>query len=99
MVLGGVLVGVGVSSCSRFGPVYPPRPVPSMGPAVADPEPARLVVHVAIGSSALRAALDDAVPRSGDGTFPFVGTDRRYTWERGQLDIGFSQGRVVLQTK
>ena len=99
VALASALVGVGVSSCSRFGPLYPPRPVPSMGPAVADPEPARLVVHVAIASSALRAALDDAVPRSGDGTFPFVGTDRRYTWERGPLDVGFSQGRVVLQTK
>jgi hypothetical protein len=92
-------VMIGVSSCSRFGPLYPPRPEPSMGPAVADPEPARVVVHVAVASSALRSALDDAVPRSGDGTFPLLGADRRYTWQRGPFDVGFSQGRVVLQTK
>src|SRR5580693_1916692 len=86
-------------SCSRFGPLYPPRPEPSMGPAVADPEPARIVAHVAIASSALRSALDEAVPRSGEGTFPFLGSDRRYAWQRGPFDVGYSQGRVVLQTK
>jgi hypothetical protein len=89
----------GGSSCSRFGPLYPPRPEPSMGPAVADPEPARIVAHVAIASSALRSALDEAVPRSGEGTFPFLGSDRRYAWQRGPFDVGYSQGRVVLQTK
>jgi hypothetical protein len=70
-----------------------------MGPALADPEPARVVVHVAVTSPALRSALDDAVPRSGDGTFPLLGADRRYTWQRGPFDVDFSQGRVVLKTK
>jgi len=86
-------------SCSRFGPVYPPRPAPSLGAPVNDPEPSRVVVHLAITSGALRAAVDDAAPRSGEGTFPMLGSDRRYTWERGPLDVGFAQGRVVLATK
>ena len=49
-------------------------------------------------SAALRQALDDAAPRTGDGTVRFLGSDRPYTWERGPLDVGFSQGRVVLKT-
>jgi hypothetical protein len=86
-------------SCSRFGPVYPPRPTQSTELPPADPEPARVVAHLTITSAALRAALDDAVPRTGDGTVRILGSDRPYTWERGALDVGFSQGRVVLKTE
>jgi hypothetical protein len=92
-------VMAGGTSCSRFGPVYPSRPEPSIGPAVADPEPARVVVHLAVTAPALLSAIDGSVPRSGDGTFPLLGADRRYTWQRGPFDVGFSQGRVVLKTK
>jgi hypothetical protein len=56
------------------------------------------VAHVAVTSAALRQALDDAAPRTGDGTVRFLGGERPYTWERGALDVGFSQGRVVLRT-
>ena len=86
------------ASCSRFGPVYPPRPTPSEGLPTAEPLPSRVVAHVAVTSAALRQALDDAAPRTGDGTVHFLGADRAYTWERGPLDVGFSQGRVVLKT-
>jgi hypothetical protein len=88
-----------VSACSRFGPVYPSRPFPSAGPLVTDPEPARVVAHVTISSAAMSAALDDAAPRSGDGTFPMLGSQRRYTWERAPLELSFSRGRVVVKTK
>ncbi len=87
------------AACSRFGPVYPPRPSPSLGPPLAEPAPSRVVVHLAIASSALRAALEDAAPRTGEGTFPLLGSDRHYAWERGPLDLGFSQGRLVLSTQ
>lgn len=86
-------------SCSRFGAVYPPRPAPSEGPALADPEPSRIVTHLTVTSAALRDALDQAAPASGDGTFPLLGSERRYTWQRGPFEVGFSQGRVVLQTQ
>jgi hypothetical protein len=66
---------------------------------VADPEPSRVVAHVAVTSAAIRAAVDDAAPRNGEGTFPLLGAERRYTWERGPLDVGFSQGRILLTTK
>jgi len=87
------------AACSRFGPVYPPRPSPSVGPPLADPAPSRVVVHLAVASAALRSALEDAAPRTGEGTFPLLGSERRYTWERGPLDVGFAQGRIVLGTK
>jgi hypothetical protein len=87
------------ASCSRFGPIYPARPSPSVGPPLADPTPSRVVVHLAITSAALRTALDDATPRAGEGTFPLLGSERRYAWERGPLEVGFAQGRIVLGTK
>ena len=64
----------------------------------SEPLPARVVAHLTVTSAALRQALDDAAPRTGDGTVRFLGSDRPYTWERGPLDVGFSQGRVVLKT-
>jgi hypothetical protein len=88
-----------LASCSRFGPLYPPRPVPSEGPPVADPEPARVVAHVAVTLAAMRSALDDSSPRTGEGSFPLLGGDRRYTWERESFDVGFAQGRVVIKTR
>jgi hypothetical protein len=92
------LVALVAAACSRFGPVYPPRPNPTGGPPLADPEPARLAVHVSMTRAALEAALNDAAPQSGDGTFPLLGSDRKYTWERGPLAVAFSQERIVLTT-
>ena len=59
----------------------------------------RVVAHLVVTSAALRGALEDAAPRSGDGTVRFLGGDWPYTWSRGPLDVGFSQGRVVLKTQ
>ena len=92
------LAAASLASCSRFGPVYPPRPSPSEGQAAADPQPARVVAHVAVSSAAIRQALDEAAPKTGDGTVHLLGGDRTYTWQRGAFDVGFSQGRVVLKT-
>lgn len=94
-----VVLVAACASCSRFGPVYPPRPSQSTELPAADPEPARVVAHIAVTSAALRAAIDDAAPRTGSGTVHVLGSDRPYTWDRGPLDVGFSQGRVVLKTQ
>jgi Domain of unknown function (DUF4403) len=91
-----VALAVLLTSCSRFGPVYPARPEPSETGALADPEPSRVVAHVAISGAGLRAALEDAAPRTGEGTFPLLGSDRHYSWERGPIDLAMSQGRLVL---
>lgn len=65
---------------------------------MADPEPAKVVVHLAVAGRAFAAAVDEAAPRSGDGTFPLLGSDRHYSWERGPLEVSFTQGRIVLAT-
>jgi hypothetical protein len=83
----------------RFGAVYPPRPAPADAPAIADPAPSKLVAHVVVTSDGLRAALDDNVPKSGDGTVPLLGGDRKYTWTRGPLDVSFADGHIQIATK
>ncbi len=90
---------IGAPGCTRFGAIYPARPAPSQSPPAADPTPSRVVAHLAMTSTALKAALEDAVPRTGEGTFPLLGTDRRYSWDRAPLDLGFSQGRITLATR
>jgi len=92
-------VALVLAGCTRFGAVYPPRPSPSQSPAEADPTPSRIVAHLSITRAALAKALDDAAPRTGEGTFPLLGADRRYTWNREALAVDFAQGRIVLQTK
>lgn len=66
---------------------------------MADPEPARVVAHVVVTSAAMRRAIDDAAPKSGDGTIHVLGGDRRYTWERGPLDVAVGDGHVTMRTQ
>ncbi len=92
-------LSIGACTTERFGAVYPPRPNASPSPPVADPTPSRIVMHVAVTSAALSAALEDAIPRDGDGDFALLGGQRHYTWERGPLELSFDQGRLVIDTK
>ena len=85
-----------LGACSQFGAAYPPRPPQSPGLPVADPTPSRIVAHVAVTSAGLRGALDDAVPKSGDGQFTVLKSQRRYKWERDGLELAFAQGRVQM---
>src|SRR5580704_15653642 len=91
----GVLLAC-LPACGSFGAVYPPRPPATPGAPVADPTPARVVAHVSVTSEGLHAALDEAIPRSGEGEVPLLGGARHYSWQRTSLDVGFSQGRLVL---
>ena len=90
---------VATAGCSTFGAVYPPRPPATPGAPVADPTPSRVVAHIAVTSSGLRAAMDDAIPKKGDGSFPLLRSQRKYTWDRSPVEISFSQGKVVLDTR
>lgn len=87
-----------LSGCTQFGAVYPPRPPASPGPAASDPAPSRVVTHVTLTRQGLRDAIDDAVPRSDEGSFDLLKSKRKYTWKRGNFDVSFSQGRIVLET-
>jgi hypothetical protein len=39
------------------------------------------------------------VPKTGDGTFALLGSDRAYKWTRGPLDVSFASGRIVVKTE
>ncbi len=84
-----------LSGCG-FGPVYPPRPPSSAGDAIADPSPSRVVVHATVSSRAIARALDEALPKGGQGTFPLLGSDRGFTWQRGTPTVRVGQGRVAV---
>jgi Domain of unknown function (DUF4403) len=82
--------------CGALTPLYPPRPDAVPGAALAEPEPARVVVHITVSSQALGHALDLAIPELGAGTFPLLGAQRRYVWKRQPMQVAFSQGRVKV---
>lgn len=93
-----VALFLGVSACSTFGAVYPPRPPALPGPAVSDPPPSRVVTHVAITRDGLKTSLDQNVPAKDEGTFELLRTERKYTWTRTPFEVSFMQGRIVLDT-
>jgi hypothetical protein len=96
-ILAFAVATLAVSACG--GPtqaLYPPRPPAVPGLAVADPPPSRVVVHATITSAALKQALDNAIPRVGSGTFPLLGADHRYLWNRKPVDVAFRQGRISV---
>jgi hypothetical protein len=84
------------AACGGEGAVYPPRPASTPGEALADPAPSRVVLHTAITSAGMKKALDESVPKNGEGTFPLLGKDRRYSWKRGAIGVKFDRGRLVL---
>ena len=86
----------GCSTVGDFTAVYPPRPPATPGAPVADPVPSRVVVHTTVTGAALRQAIEEALPQSGDGTFPLAGSERRYTWRRAPVAVRFDQGRIGL---
>ena len=79
--------------------LYPSRPPAVPGPPIADPAPARVVVHATVSSTALRKALDEQLPRSGDGTFSLLGSTRKYDWQRVSTAVSYLQGRIGVQAQ
>jgi hypothetical protein len=86
-----------LSSCARFGAVYPPRPPTSAGQPFTDPEPARIVSHLSLTGPGLQARLDETVPRTGEGAFTLIG-QVPYRWERQGLSVAFDKGLLRLET-
>ena len=97
-----VLVPLALSSlllgCAG-GALYPQRPPATPGLPVADPAPARVVLHATITAEALRQALDGAIPALGDGTFRVMGATERYVWHRSPLELGFDGGRIGARAR
>jgi predicted small lipoprotein YifL len=91
-----VALVVSAAGCGSAGPVYPSRPDATPGEPQTDPTPSRVVIHATITSKALHHALEESVPRTGEGTFPMLGSERKFTWRRGTMAIRFQQGRIGL---
>ncbi len=79
--------------------VYPPRPPATPSEPVADPTPSRVVLHTTITGQALTAAIEEALPKTGEGMFAFVGGDRKYTYKRGTAAVKFGQGRITIEMR
>jgi hypothetical protein len=84
------------AGCTGFTAVYPPRPAEVPGEAIADPTPSRVVMHATITSAGLTSALEAALPATGEGTFPLVGSERKFTWTREAMKVRFTQGRLSI---
>lgn len=78
-------------------PLYPSRPSASTTALVADPVPAKLVVHLAATSEGLRHALNTTIPESGETTFDLRGP-RAVEWKRGEFTLRFADSRVEVKT-
>ena len=93
-----VLAAASIAGCtlggSGFTALYPPRPAETAGDPIADPMPSRIVVHATITGAALQAALEEKLPKTGEGTFPLLGSTRKFTWQRDPVSIRFTQGRL-----
>lgn len=82
--------------CSGEGAVYPARPPATPGEAIADPTPSRVVMHTTVTAAGLSSAIEEGVPKTGDGTFPLMGRERKFVWKRGPATVRFNQGRIAL---
>src|SRR5438309_385907 len=89
-----LFVAAPFSACTRFGAVYPPRPVVSVGEPGTEPLPSRVVAHLTVTSSGLKEALDSSVPRHGEGTFHMLGSERFYSWDLEGFSVKFSSSKL-----
>lgn len=93
-----------LSALSVFGPacggsftaLYPPRPPATPGEPIADPAPSKVVLHTTVTGKAMEGAIEDALPKTGEGSFAMVGGDRKYTYKRGPATVRFNSGRVTI---
>ncbi|MFO0760101.1 MAG: DUF4403 family protein [Byssovorax sp.] len=85
------------AGCTGFTAVYPPRPAETPGEPIADPTPSRVVLHATVTAQGLKSALESSLPETGEGTYPLMGTERKYTWKRGPMKVRFTQGRLSIE--
>ena len=85
------------AGCTGFGAVYPARPAETPGEAIADPTPSKVVMHLTVTSAGLKSALEENLPQTGEGTFPLLGSERKFTWKRSPATLRFTQGRIGIE--
>jgi hypothetical protein len=53
-------------------------------------------MHTTVTRNGLTNALEEGVPKTGEGTFPLMGRDRRFSWKRDSVRVRFASGRIEL---
>src|SRR6185295_17178975 len=66
-----------LSACSEA--LYPPRPPQMPGPALAEPSPSRMTMHVSLTASGLSKLIEATVPQNGEVPFTLLG-QRKLVW-------------------
>ena len=84
------------SACSEA--LYPPRPQSIPGPALADPPPSRVNLHVSLTQDGLSKVIESSVPASGEVPFTFLG-QRKLTWKRGPIELRFNQATGSISVR
>lgn len=92
-----VLASLSLFTACAGVPLYPSRPASSTAPLVADPLPAKLVVHLDATQAGLTHALDESVPTEGETRFDFHG-ERTVKWKRTGFTLRFADARIEVKT-
>jgi hypothetical protein len=77
---------LGLVSCSEA--LYPPRPPQLPGPALAEPPPSRLTMHVSLTAAGLSRLIEATVPQTGEVPFTLLG-QRKLVWRRSPVELSF----------
>lgn len=77
---------LGLGACSEA--LYPPRPPQLPGPALAEPPPSRMTMHVSLTSAGLSKLIESTVPLSGEVPFTLLGP-RKLLWQRTPVELSF----------
>jgi len=92
-------VALVLPSCAGLSPVYPPRLPATPSQPIADPSPSRIVVHATVTGAALRRALDEKLPQTGDGKVSILGSSRHYTYKREPPGVRFEKDRIGVDVR
>jgi hypothetical protein len=75
-----------LADCSEA--LYPPRPAQIPGPALAEPPPSRLTMHITLTAAGLAQVIEASVPTSGEVPFTLLG-QRKLIWRRSPVELNF----------
>jgi hypothetical protein len=85
-----------LGGCSEA--LYPPRPSQTPGPALAEPSPSRMTMHLSLTAAGLSKLIEATVPQQGEVPFSFLG-QRKLVWKRSPVELSFDGAAGKLGVK
>ncbi len=84
------------SACSEA--LYPPRPPQTPGPALAEPPPSRITMHISLTATGLSRLFEASVPQTGEVPFTLLG-QRKLIWRRSPIELAFdgALGKIIVR--